>query len=217
VIFDLVTLFPEVCQAYGETSILGRAQQAGLIEVRTTNPRDFARDRHRTVDDMPYGGGDGMFMPESVVRVADVTDGTSNTLFFGEMCRFLNEPANSGFYFSNIVGAWGDSSFFSGGVRITGGAFVIPNPNTPADTTGQYLNACFSNTVLPPDWIKNGTPPGGPCYLLGQWGFHGLHPGGVNFAFADGSVHFIKNSVNPITYRALGTRALNEVVSADSY
>lgn len=61
-IFDLVTLFPEVCQAYGETSILGRAQLAGLIQVRTTNPRDFARDRHRTVDDMPYGGGDGMVM-----------------------------------------------------------------------------------------------------------------------------------------------------------
>ena len=164
-----------------------------------------------------YGGGDGMFMPESVVTVSGVTDGTSNTLFYGEMCRFLNEPASSGFYFSNIVGAWGDSGFFSGGVRITGGAFVIPNPNTPADTTGQYFNACFANTVVPPDWINYGTPPGGPCYKLGQWGFHGLHPGGVNFAFADGSVHFIKNSINPITYRALGTRNLNEVVSSDSY
>jgi prepilin-type N-terminal cleavage/methylation domain-containing protein/prepilin-type processing-associated H-X9-DG protein len=164
-----------------------------------------------------YGGGDGMFMPESVVRVADVVDGTSNTLLFGETCRFINEPSGSGFYFSNVVGAWGDSSFFSGGVRITGGAFVIPNPNTPADTTGQYLNACFSGTVQPPDWIKNGNPPGGPCYLLGQWGFHGLHPGGVNFAFADGSVKFIKNSINPQAYRALGTRNLGEVVSADSY
>ncbi len=164
-----------------------------------------------------YGGGDGLFMPESVVMISGVTDGTSNTFLAGEMARFLNEPASSGFYFSNIVGAWGDNSFFSGGVRITGGAFVIPNPNTPPDTTGQYLNACFATAVLPPDWIAQGNPPGGPCFLLGQWGFHGLHPGGVNFAFADGSVKFIKNSINPQAYRALGTRNLGEVISADSY
>lgn len=61
-IFDIVTLLPEVCQAYCQASILGRAVKAGLIEVRLTNPRDFAPDRHRTVDDLPYGGGDGMVM-----------------------------------------------------------------------------------------------------------------------------------------------------------
>lgn len=61
-IFDLVTLFPEVCQAYCQASILGRAQKKGLVEVRVTNPRDYARDRHRTVDDVPYGGGDGMVL-----------------------------------------------------------------------------------------------------------------------------------------------------------
>ncbi|MBI5522632.1 MAG: tRNA (guanosine(37)-N1)-methyltransferase TrmD [Desulfarculus sp.] len=61
-IFDIVTLLPEVCQAYCQASILGRAVKAGLIEVRLTNPRDFAPDRHRTVDDVPYGGGDGMVM-----------------------------------------------------------------------------------------------------------------------------------------------------------
>jgi tRNA (guanine37-N1)-methyltransferase len=62
VIFDILTLFPEVCQAYCQTSILGRAVKAGLIEVRTVFVRDFAHDRHRTVDDVPYGGGDGMVM-----------------------------------------------------------------------------------------------------------------------------------------------------------
>ncbi|MBI4799155.1 MAG: tRNA (guanosine(37)-N1)-methyltransferase TrmD, partial [Desulfarculus sp.] len=61
-LFDIVTLLPEVCQAYCQASILGRAVKAGLIEVRLTNPRDFAPDRHRTVDDLPYGGGDGMVM-----------------------------------------------------------------------------------------------------------------------------------------------------------
>jgi len=61
-IFDLLTLLPEVCEAYCQASILGRAQKAGLITVRLTNVRDFAIDRHRTVDDAPYGGGDGMVM-----------------------------------------------------------------------------------------------------------------------------------------------------------
>lgn len=61
-IFDILTLLPEVCTAYVKASILGRAQKAGLIEVRMTNIRDFAFDRHRTVDDAPYGGGNGMVM-----------------------------------------------------------------------------------------------------------------------------------------------------------
>jgi tRNA (guanine37-N1)-methyltransferase len=61
-IFDILTLLPEVCRAYLKASILGRAQQAELITVRLVNVRDFATDRHRTVDDTPYGGGDGMVM-----------------------------------------------------------------------------------------------------------------------------------------------------------
>jgi prepilin-type processing-associated H-X9-DG protein len=44
-----------------------------------------------------------------------------------------------------------------------------------------------------------------------------FHPGGANFAFADGSVHFIKDSINMIVYQSLGTRGGGEVVSADSY
>lgn len=61
-IFDILTLFPEVCRQYCQTSILGRAAAAGLIDVRLTDIRDFAHDRHRTVDDAPYGGGNGMVM-----------------------------------------------------------------------------------------------------------------------------------------------------------
>jgi len=60
--FDILTLFPEVCRAYCDASILGRAQKAGLIGVSTVDIRDYSRDKHRTVDDAPYGGGDGMVM-----------------------------------------------------------------------------------------------------------------------------------------------------------
>jgi prepilin-type processing-associated H-X9-DG protein/prepilin-type N-terminal cleavage/methylation domain-containing protein len=164
-----------------------------------------------------YGGGDGMFMPASVVRIQDATDGTSNTFFFGEQSRFPNEPGSSQFGWVIYAAPFGDSYFFTGGVRVTAGAFVIPALNAPADTTGAIFNACFANCSQPPDWINNGNPPGGPCYQLGQWGFRSLHPGGVNFSFADGSVKFIKTSISPQTYRALGTRNLGEVVSSDSY
>jgi prepilin-type N-terminal cleavage/methylation domain-containing protein/prepilin-type processing-associated H-X9-DG protein len=165
-----------------------------------------------------YGGGDGMFMPEGVVKVAEVTDGTSNTLLIGEMSRFPNEPRGAPWMFSNLCAAWFDHSWFSNGLRITGGAFVIAPPNTPADTTGRIFNACFTpNLIYPPDWLQNATIPGGPCNQLGQWAFRSFHPGGVNFAMADGSVRFIKNSVNLATYRALGTRNLGEVVSSDQY
>ena len=74
------------------------------------------------------------------------------------------------------------------------------------------LLACFGPVVLPPDWIN--VPA---CLNLGQWGFRSQHPGGANFAFADGSVKFIKNSISVPVYRALGTRALGEVISADQY
>jgi len=163
-----------------------------------------------------YGGGTGMFMPESVVKISDVTDGTSNTTFFGEMSRFKQEPPNL-WQFSNMVAAFGDGTFYAGGVRIVGGAYTVPAPNSPPDTIGTNTGACFGPAILPPDWLKQSNPPGGPCLVLGQFAFRSFHPGGVNFAFADGSVHFIKNSVNLMTYRGLGTRAQGEVISSDAY
>jgi tRNA (guanine37-N1)-methyltransferase len=61
-IFDVLTLFPGMFAGPLTESILKRAHQAGLIEVRLHNIRDWASDRHRTADDAPYGGGAGMVM-----------------------------------------------------------------------------------------------------------------------------------------------------------
>ncbi len=71
--FDVITVFPEYFVPL-EVSLLGRARSAGLIDVRVHDLRDFTTDRHRTVDDTPYGGGAGMVMkPEpwgaALVRV----------------------------------------------------------------------------------------------------------------------------------------------------
>jgi tRNA (guanine37-N1)-methyltransferase len=59
---DIVTLFPEVVEASLSSSIVGRAREKGVVKINYQNPRDFATDRHKTVDDRPYGGGPGMLM-----------------------------------------------------------------------------------------------------------------------------------------------------------
>ena len=58
----VVSLFPEMFSAVSEHGITGRAVQQGLVSVSFSNPRDFTKDRHRTVDDRPFGGGPGMVM-----------------------------------------------------------------------------------------------------------------------------------------------------------
>ncbi|MFH1088975.1 MAG: tRNA (guanosine(37)-N1)-methyltransferase TrmD [Candidatus Uhrbacteria bacterium] len=68
--FDVLTIFPEIITPYAEASILGRAQKGGFIEIRAHNLRDFATDKHRRVDDTPYGGGAGMVMQVGVFDLA---------------------------------------------------------------------------------------------------------------------------------------------------
>ena len=60
--FDIMTLFPDLVNTVLGESILGRAQKSGAIEVHTYNIRDYSEDKHRRVDDTPYGGGKGMLM-----------------------------------------------------------------------------------------------------------------------------------------------------------
>lgn len=59
---DVATLFPEMCERVLDESIVGRARKNGLLDVRCYNIRDYTNDKHRRVDDTPYGGGMGMVM-----------------------------------------------------------------------------------------------------------------------------------------------------------
>ena len=59
---DVLTLFPEAIEPFLSSSIIGRAQQADIVRICCTNIRDFATDRHNSVDDRPFGGGPGMVM-----------------------------------------------------------------------------------------------------------------------------------------------------------
>lgn len=66
--FDVVTLFPEFVESVRDFGVIGRAVEAGRLDVTGWNPRDYTRDRHRTVDDRPYGGGPGMVMKVEPLR-----------------------------------------------------------------------------------------------------------------------------------------------------
>lgn len=60
--FGIVSLFPDMLEAVTRFGVTGRAVKSGLIQVESWNPRDFTHDKHRTVDDRPFGGGPGMLM-----------------------------------------------------------------------------------------------------------------------------------------------------------
>jgi tRNA (guanine37-N1)-methyltransferase len=74
--FDIITIFPELFAGVTECGIIRRAVQSGLVDIRIVNLREFTKDRHRSVDDRPYGGGEGMvFMPEPLFEAIEFCKG----------------------------------------------------------------------------------------------------------------------------------------------
>ena len=73
--FDIVTIFPAMIEQSLGAGIIGRAVASGLIDVRIRDLRDFTTDRHRVVDDVPYGGGPGMVLkPDPIFRALDAIE-----------------------------------------------------------------------------------------------------------------------------------------------
>jgi prepilin-type N-terminal cleavage/methylation domain-containing protein/prepilin-type processing-associated H-X9-DG protein len=147
----------------------------------------------------PSVSRDGIFFIGSCVRFADIPDGTSNTLLFGE--RYHHDPE-----FDRLrpvlmpliapieeVGKWG---------LVAGGPGIMGNVTL--------------HTAAP---INNRMPSDGDllALLTRDCTFGSGHPGGANFAFADGSVRFLSDQTAPPTLKALSTRAGREVVSGDDF
>jgi prepilin-type N-terminal cleavage/methylation domain-containing protein/prepilin-type processing-associated H-X9-DG protein len=111
-------------------------------------------------------------------------------------------------------GPIGHTRWANGGVYYSG--FTTANtPNSNVSTASRATGSSIGGKVVPMDWDWIDENDGGPTFM--SLSASSYHPGGVNALFADGSVHFIKNSVNGVTWYALGTIAGGEVISSDSY
>ncbi len=79
--FDVLTLFPEIIESYCNVSIMKRAQKSSIFTVNTVNPRDFTIDKHKKVDDTPYGGGAGMvLMAQPYVDAYEFVEKSENSI-----------------------------------------------------------------------------------------------------------------------------------------
>ena len=142
------------------------------------------------------GRGDGIFFRNSKIRAADIRDGLSQTLAVGERSHNLSYVTWTG----RAIGGW------------------LFKTSSVAGGTDQFAaepEESFT-MILGPAGLEDGprTPNHPEAHVEDCWSFH---PGGVNFLYADGSVHFIKSTIAPNIYRALATRRGGEVVSADQY
>lgn len=94
--FEVVTIFPEMFASFVDASLLGKAVRAGVVKVVFTDPRDFTTDKHRSVDDAPYGGGVGMVMKAeplvAAIEHAVATRGPAHRILLTPAGRPLDQP-----------------------------------------------------------------------------------------------------------------------------
>jgi len=185
----------------------------------------------------PFGGscpsanytqiaGDGAFIYNVSFKVSAFSDGLSNTLFVGEFARFKNDPDQ--IFNSWSRASWFGSNFNTNTSRPQGLASVIPRINAPfqPDDVSNFPGVS-SPTGDVDSWLFNSSSA--DYRQLGQFGFRSQHPGGANFLFGDGSVRFLKETIDmgsPVynppqvsigVYRRLSTRGKGEIISSDAY
>ena len=148
--------------------------------------------------------GDGAFVKNYTYKIADMTDGTSNVLYAGEFSRFKNDP-------DAVFNGWNRCNWFGSS------AAGVSRPQCLA-IAGIKINANLQVPDPAPDGntlFDFGRTPA--FQQMGQFGFRSNHPGGANFLFGDGTVRFVKETINLTVYANLSTRSNGEVISADAY
>jgi prepilin-type N-terminal cleavage/methylation domain-containing protein/prepilin-type processing-associated H-X9-DG protein len=175
---------------------LSRGNYVGMYGLGEICAQSGALDAPNNNGAGPAGAHAGIFYRNSATRIAAVTDGTSNTIAIGERSHNLSYVT----WVARSINGWlGKTSSVEGGTDQ-----FNPSPEE-----------CWTQ-VLGPAGLEDGlrTINNPEAHVEDYWS---RHSGGANFTFADGSVHFLKSSINPIPWRALATRNFGEVISADSY
>ena len=155
----------------------------------------------QTLNSVVFGGApfsdimSGTTSQVGVSTIASITDGTSNTMMLGEVIQAQGADLR-GFVM------WGDAAAFE--------AYLAPN--------SPQFDVIYTPTYCKYPYINNPPCTGTPTATApGMFASRSRHPGGVNSVFCDGSVKFIKNTINISTWRALSTSKGQEVVSADAF
>jgi prepilin-type N-terminal cleavage/methylation domain-containing protein/prepilin-type processing-associated H-X9-DG protein len=162
----------------------------------------------------PFGLNSAATGP-SLVRVASVTDGLSNTQFASEILQGAQDDVR-GSLFITLAGASSFMTRFTPNGNIDYVPLILPWSTAGAATAGAKFDTLFTGLCdnMPVQQLG--------CVTNANEGqdFNGArsrHPGGINMVFGDGSVRFVKNSISPTTWLALGSIAAGEVLSSDSY
>ena len=141
--FDVLTLFPELINSHLDFSIMKRATDEGVFEVNAVNPRDFTLDKHKKVDDTPYGGGAGMvLMPQPYIDAYNSVEKLENSITLmmtpqGE--PFTDQISNELANYNQIIILCGHYEGFDERIRtiiqpreISIGDFVLTGGELPA-------------------------------------------------------------------------------------
>lgn len=141
--FDVLTLFPELIDSHLDFSIMKRAAESGIFSVNTINPRDYTLDKHKKVDDTPYGGGAGMVLaPQPYIDAYESIEKSENSITLmmtpqGE--PFTDEISNELARYDQIIILCGHYEGFDERIRdiikpreISIGDFVLTGGELPA-------------------------------------------------------------------------------------
>jgi prepilin-type N-terminal cleavage/methylation domain-containing protein/prepilin-type processing-associated H-X9-DG protein len=179
---------------YGNTAITVVNGPAGGVNMNTTSTAPA-----QTYNNFRYGGAPYSDIILGPVTIASVTDGLSNTISHAEVVQGQDQPNGSTYDLRGFT-FWWEGAFIQGSLL----------PNTSAPDQMSSTSYCIYPYMTNP-----------PCVYTASGNYahaaRSRHPGGLNALMCDGSVRFLKNSINIVPYQALTTTRGGEVLSSDSY